>query len=89
VGALGQIDRLEDVEIEGVLDVPAGVARRQPDVHDYGILRVARVHLAERLTNDLLVLPDAGPRVATERRRFSGDDLDPGDPRLGGGRDDQ
>jgi hypothetical protein len=82
VSALAQIDRLEDVEIERVLDVASDVARGQLDVHDPGILRVERIDLAERLAHNLLVLSDTRPRVTAERRRFRGGDLDLRDVRL-------
>ena len=54
-----------------------------------GVLRVVRIDLAVRLADDLLVLADARPRVAAERRRFPGGDLDFRDPGLGGGRGEQ
>ena len=57
--ALAQVDRLQDVEVERILDLPVPVARRKLDVDDDIILGVARVELAERFAGDLLVLSDA------------------------------
>jgi hypothetical protein len=44
-----------------------------------------RIHLAVGFADDLLVLADAGPRVAAKGRRLRARriDLDPGDARLG------
>src|SRR6267154_6882212 len=61
-----EIDRLEDVEVEGVFDVAARVARREFDVDDVAVLAVVRVDLAERRADDLLVLADARPRESAE-----------------------
>jgi hypothetical protein len=84
VGALAQVDGLEDVEVERVLDVAVGVPRRERDVDDHGVERIVRVQLAERLADDLLVLSDARPGKASERGRFPCADLHPGDSRLCG-----
>ncbi len=84
VRAATEVDRLEDVEVERVLDLAAGVPRRELDVHDHGVLRVEGIDLAERLADDLLVLSDARPRIAAKRRRFGGRDLDPDDAGVGG-----
>ena len=83
VRAFAQVDRLEDVEVECVLDVAANVPRRQQDVDDDGILRIRGIDFAECLADDLLVLTDARPRVAAEGRRLGGDDLNPRDARFG------
>src|SRR5262249_58961887 len=75
VGALAQVDRLQDVEVEGVPDGTVRVPLREPDVHDHGVLRVVGIHLAERLAGNLFVLPDAGPREAAKRWRLGCGDL--------------
>jgi len=59
VRALGQIERLQDVEIVRVLDVAVRVRRREPDVRDDGILRIVRIDLALRIAGDDFVLADA------------------------------
>src|SRR5213078_308009 len=71
VGALAQIDRLQHVEVERVLDVAPGVPRRQRDVDDDRVLRIVRLHLAERLADDLFVLPDASVRDWNAWLRYS------------------
>ena len=83
VRALAQVDRFQDVEVERVLDVAAGILRRELDVDDDGVLRIGRVDLAEGFAGDLLVLPDAGPRVTAKRRRLRRGDLNLGDSRIG------
>ena len=86
VRALGEIDRLQDVEVERVLDVAVGVARRELDVGDAAVLGIGRADFAVGLARDLLVLADAGPRVAAERRRLVCGHGDLGDARLDGRR---
>src|SRR5437899_680956 len=68
--AFAQVNRLEDVEVERVLDHAARVARRELEIDDHGILRIVRVDLAVRLADKLFVLPDALERVAAEGRRL-------------------
>src|SRR5207248_11371953 len=84
-----QIDRLEDVEVEGVFDLAARVARRELDVHDRGVLRIVGVELAVRLAGQLFVLADVLEDVAAEGRRLLLDDLDFRDVRVGCGRSDE
>src|SRR5262249_28414702 len=86
VAALREVDRLEDVEVERILDVAASVRRREPDVDDDRVLVVVRIELAERLADDALVLPHAWPGIAAEGRRLrqGGIDLDARDSRLRG-----
>ena len=60
MSALAQVDRLQDVEVERVLDLAARIPRRELDVDDDGVLRIGGIDLAERLADDLFVLPDAG-----------------------------
>ncbi len=83
--ALGKIDRLQDVEVEGVFHVAARVARGEFDVDDVPVLPVVRVHFSVRLPTIFSYWPTSGPRVAAESRRLRprGVDLDPGDARLG------
>ena len=57
--ALAQVGRLQDVEVERILDLPVPVAGRELDVDDDIVLGVARGELAERVAGDLLVLSDA------------------------------
>src|SRR6185503_4063333 len=83
VRALLELDRLQDVEVELVLDVAARVARRELEVDDDAILPVVGIDFAVRDADQLLVLADARPRITAERRRLAGGDLDPGDARLG------
>ena len=85
VRALGKIDRLQDVEVEGVLDVASGVSGRKLDVDDDSVLPVTRVDFTVRRADHLLVLTDLRPRVTAERRRLRprGVNLDPRDARVG------
>src|SRR5439155_3412540 len=77
-----QIDRLQDVEVERILDLSGSIPRRKLDVDDNLILCILRIQLAKRLPDDLLVLPDTRPRVSAERRRLLLRDLDLLDLRL-------
>jgi hypothetical protein len=61
VGALRQVDRFEDVEVEGVLDMSTHVPRRKREVYDHGILRITGIDFTKCLTHDLFVLADTGP----------------------------
>ena len=77
VVAAAQILRLEDVEIERVLDHAVLVSRRELDVHDHRVPGIARVELAERPADQLFVLSHAGKGVTAEGRRFPHRELDP------------
>ena len=81
--ALAQIDRLQDVEIEGVFDLARSIALRQIDVHDHMIVAIRWAELAESFANDPLIGSDARKRKATERRAAR-DDLDFRDASVGG-----
>jgi hypothetical protein len=83
VCALLQVDRLQDVEVERVLDLAPSIARREREIDDDGVLRVKRVDLAVGLAGELLVLANAGPGVAAKGRRLGRRDLNLGDARLG------
>ncbi len=81
VRALLQVDRLEDVEVERVLDLAARISRREGDVDDDGVLGIEGIDLAEGLAVELFILSDPRPRIAAEcRRLFRDQDL--GDARL-------
>ncbi len=64
--ALAEVDRLEDVEVVGVLDVAVLIPRGQRDVRDDRILRVRRIYLALCDPDDELVLTDERERMAAE-----------------------
>jgi len=81
--ALAQVDRLQDVEVECVIDFAAGVPRRQLDVDDHGVFRIVRIELAVGLADELFVLADAGEGMAAEGRRLLRDDCQLGNTRVG------
>jgi hypothetical protein len=68
--AFAQVDRLQDVEIKRILDLPVGVLWRELYIEDRGILRVVRIELAEGLADDLFVGADALEGLTAERRRL-------------------
>jgi hypothetical protein len=57
--AFVQVDRLQDVEVKRVFDLPIGVLWRELDVDNHGILGVVRIELAERFADNLFVGPDS------------------------------
>src|SRR5262249_39731183 len=59
--ALARVNRLQDVEIERVLDIAPRIPRREREVDDDRISRVARADFGECLADDLFVLSDARP----------------------------
>ena len=66
--ALARVGRLQDVEIERVLDFASRVARRKADIHDHLVVRVGRIDFGECLADNPLVGAHFGKRVAPERR---------------------
>jgi hypothetical protein len=73
--AFAQVDRLQDVEIERVLDLPIRVLWRELKIDDDGILGVLGIELAECFADDLFVRPDALEGVSAEGRRLPRRDL--------------
>jgi len=81
--AVGQVYRLQDVDIGVVFDHAAGVFGRVLDVDDDPVSLVLEIDLAIGAADQLLVLSDRAERLALESRRFDPLDLDPGDPGFG------
>jgi hypothetical protein len=78
VRALGQIRRLQDIEVGGVFDVAVRVAGSKRKVDDKRVVQVGWAQLTEVFAVYLFVSPDTRKRKAAERRR-SGDDLQLGE----------
>ena len=78
------VDRLQQVDVHRVLDLPGRIAGCQGKVGDRAVARVARIDLSEGAAGELLVGPDRVERRAAEGRRLDGREHDPGDARLGG-----
>src|SRR5262249_46603240 len=74
--AFAQVDRLQKIKVERILNLAAGVPRRELQIHEYLISRIFWIQLTKGLSGDLLVLPDAGPRISAECRRLLRCDLD-------------
>jgi hypothetical protein len=76
------VDRLDEKERRRVFDLAVGVPRRQRDVRDDRVVRIARVELAERPAGDRLVLARGAERCAGKCRRRDRVDNDLRDPRV-------
>src|SRR5262249_56864710 len=79
--ALGDVDRLEDVEVSRILDHSAGVARRLVEVDDCRIERAFRIEFAMKAADHLLIGPD-GAEGLPGGKWFLPGDLDPHHARL-------
>jgi hypothetical protein len=65
--APGQVDRLEDRQVDAVLDVAVGVAWRPVEIHDQGVSGIVRIDLAFDVAGQVLVLSDAPEGQSLER----------------------
>ena len=80
--ALGHVDGLEDVEVGGILDHAARVARRLVEIDDRGVERMRGIELAVEAADDLLVGADLAEGLPG-RERLLPADLDPRHARIG------
>jgi hypothetical protein len=71
-----QIDGLQYEDVHRVLDAAIGVARREIDVGDHGILGQCRIDGTVRATVQLLVSADSTELAPAERRRLHARNLD-------------
>ena len=81
VVAPGDVDRLEHVELEGVLDQAVRVARRVLEIHDPGVQGSVRIGDGRGGPEQDLVRADRPERPAAERRLMAGD-VEPSDARM-------
>jgi hypothetical protein len=80
--ALGTIDRAQDHDVGFILNLSASVARRKVDIGDYGVMRIGGIDFPCNVSDQFLVLTDAGERPPLEGRRFDACYRYPGYARL-------
>jgi len=64
------VHRLQDVDIDDILDLAARIARSQRQVSDDGVEGTLRVQFAKRTAYQFLILSDLTERYAVEGRRL-------------------
>ena len=76
------VDRLQDRDIGRIFDLAARIARRQLDILDNLVQRIARIDLAISGAIDLFVLSDRSETRVPKRGR-RGTEVDPCNARVG------
>jgi hypothetical protein len=82
-----QVHRLQDIDVHGVLDLAAGVARRQRQVGDQRVAAIVGIDLAVGSPGQLFIGAHGAARAegaTLKRRGLDRRDLQQRDPRLDG-----